>query len=176
MKKHIRVCVLLFVWAKLLAADGGTVQLQKQVGPFLVTVFSEPVPVRVGRVDLSVMCQRLSDKSAVLDANVLFHLRRPGGGEIFSYTLPARHSNATNKLLYATSVTVPSPGLWQLGVDIEREHVLVSTYGTLKVLDKEPPLATYWPYFLMVPLVVILFSVNRWLRRGRRTRYLARKK
>ncbi len=152
-------------------ADGGTVQLQKAVGPFLVTVFSEPVPVRVGRADLSVLCQRLSDKSPVLDANVLFHLRRPGGGEIVTYTLPAKHSVASNKLLYAASVDLPSPGFWQLGVDIEREHVLVSTYGNLKVLDKEPPLVTYWPYFLMLPLLVILFSVNRWLRRGRRNRY-----
>ena len=146
-------------------------QLQKAVGPFLVTVFSEPVPVRVGRADLSVMCQRLSNKTAVLDANVLFHLRRPGGGEILTYTLPAKHSLATNKLLYAATVDLPSPGFWQLGVDIEHEHVLVSTYGTLKVLDKEAPLAAYWPYLLMVPLLVILFSVNRWLRRGRRRRY-----
>jgi hypothetical protein len=163
------------MWTKLLAADGGTVQLQKTVGPFLVTVFSEPVPVRVGRADLSVLCQRLTDKSPVLDAHVLFHLRRPGGGEIVTYSLPARHSDAKNKLLYAASVNLPSPGLWQLGVDIEREHVLVSTYGTLKVLDKQPPLAIYWPYFVMLPLIVLLFSVNRWLRRRHLPREIGRK-
>lgn len=118
-------------------------------------------------MDLSVLCQRSSDKTPVLDARILFHLRRPGGGEILSYTLPAQHSDATNKMLYAASTNIPSAGVWRLGVDIERENVLVSTFGTLKVLDKEPPLATFWPYLVMVPLIVVLFSVNRWLRRRR---------
>ncbi len=168
MKRELyRLSALLVATTSSLFADGGTVQLQKQVGPFLVTVFSEPVPVRVGRVDLSVLCQQIADKSPVLDAHVLFHLRRPGGGEILSYTLPARHSDATNKMLYAASTNLPSAGIWQLGVDIERQKTLVSTYGSLKVLDKQPPLATYWPYFVMLPLLVVLFAVNRWLRRGR---------
>lgn len=162
--------LLLLLSVRLLPADGGTVQLQKTVGPFFVTVFSEPVPLRVGRADLSVLCQRLPDKTPVLDATVLFHLRKPGAGDIVTYTIPARHSDAKNKLLYAASLDFTSSGPWQFAVDIEQNHALVSTYGTLKVLNKEPPLATYWPYFVMLPLIVILFSVNRWLRRRHRIR------
>ena len=168
---NARLLILTLALPVLLRADGGTLQLQKQVGGLIVTVFSEPVPVRVGHVDLSVMCQRATDKAPVLNARVLLHLRRPGGGEIFEFTLPAKHAAATNKMLYAAGVTIPSPGLWQLGVEVEDSGGLASVYGSLQVLGKEPPLATYWPFFVMVPLIAILFGVNRWLRRGRRARY-----
>ncbi len=171
----MRPATLFLALGALLWADGGTVQLQQQSGPYLVTVFSEPVPVRVGRVDLSVLCQRTADKSPVLDARVLLHLRRPGGGDILEYTVPARHDKATNKLLYAGALDVPTPGLWRFAVDIERENSLVSVVGTMRVSDKEAPLATYWPFFLMVPLIAILFGVNRWLRRGRVSRYRSAK-
>ena len=53
---------------RLLFADGGIVQFQKQAGPFFVTVFSAPVPLRVGAADLSVMVQKADDRSEVLDA------------------------------------------------------------------------------------------------------------
>ena len=167
----MRLATLLLAFGTLLWADGGTVQLQGQAGPYLVTVFSEPVPVRVGRVDLSVLCQRLADKGPVLDARVLVHLRRPGRGDILELTVPARHGNATNKLLYAAALNIPSSGVWRFSVDIERENSLVSVAGTMRVADKEPPLATYWPFFAMVPLIAGLFGVNRWLRRGRASRY-----
>lgn len=173
MSNSLRFTALLFAANGLLWADGGTVQLQKQVGPFSVTVFSDPSPVRVGKVDLSVLVQQSATKAPVLDAQVLFHLRRPGGGEILTYTLPARHSDASNKMLYAANADLPSPGNWQMGVDISRQQVQVSTYGTLKVVDKEPPLATYWPYFVMVPMLALLFVVNRWLRRRYRRAPLA---
>ncbi len=167
----MRLATLLLTFGALLWADGGTVQLQQQAGPYLVTVFSEPVPVRVGRVDLSVLCQRVADKGAVLDARVLLHLRKPGGGEILEFTVPARHDSATNKLLYAAALDIPSSGIWRFSVDVEREKSLVSVAGTMRVSDKEPPLATYWPFFAMVPLIAGLFGVNRWLRRGREARY-----
>src|SRR4051794_23595470 len=59
--------LLLLSGGQLLRADGGKVQLQKQAGPFVITLFSDPSQVRVGRVDLSVLCQKSDDKSTVLD-------------------------------------------------------------------------------------------------------------
>jgi FixH len=168
---------LLLVLAALMAcpllwADGGTVVLQKRSGPFLITLFSDPTPVRVGRADLSVMCQKAEDNSPILDAKVLLHLRRPSSGnDIVEFTLPAKHDNASNKLLYAAALDLPSPGNWKVNVDVERNGILASVGGSLTVLEKQPAIVTYWPFFIIVPLVALLFAINRRLKRGRELRH-----
>ena len=170
-----RVKILLiavFLSALLLWADGGTVVLQKRAGPFAITLFGDPTPLRVGRADLSVMCQKVEDNSPVLDAKVLLHLRRPSNGaNILEFTLPARHDNAGNKLLYAANLDLSSPGNWQVNVDVERNGALASVGGSLTVLEKEPAIATYWPFFVIVPLFALLFAINRRLKRGRELRH-----
>lgn len=158
---------LLFAIQSNLWADGGKVQLQTQAGPFLITVFSDPSQVRVGRVDLSVLCQKSEDKSTVLDAKVFVHLTKPGGSEIVEFTLPATHALATNKLLYVAALDLPTPGKWRMRVDARRGEAEASVSGTLNVLEKEPILATYWPFFVIIPLFALLFAINRRLRRGR---------
>ena len=156
----------------LLRADGGAVVLQKRSGPFMITLFSDPSPVRVGRVDLSVMCQKADDNSPVLDATVLLHLRRPGNGsEIVEFTLPAKHDKASNKLLYAAAVDLPSPGTWRVIVDIRQKETEASLMGSLTVLEKQAAIVTYWPFFVIVPLAALLFAINRRRRRGRELRH-----
>lgn len=156
----------------LLRADGGGIVLQKRSGPFILTLFSDPSPVRVGRVDLSVMCQKADDNSPVLDATVLLHLRRPGNSnEIVEFTLPAKHENASNKLLYAAAVNLPSPGTWRVIVDVKRKETEASLMGSLPVLAKQVAIVAYWPFFIIVPLAALLFAINRRLRRGRELRH-----
>jgi len=148
------------------------VLLQKRSGPFIITLFGDPTPVRVGRADLSVMCQKADDNSPVLDARVLLRLRRPSnGGDIVEFTLPAKHENASNKLLYAAALNLPSPGNWRVIVDIERNGVLASLMAPLTVLEKQPTIITYWPFFVIVPLIALLFAINRRLKRGRGIRH-----
>ncbi|MFL6417713.1 MAG: hypothetical protein ACJ74Y_18830 [Bryobacteraceae bacterium] len=163
--------VLLFASGPLLRADGGKIQLQKQAGPFLITLFSDPSVVRVGRVDLSVLCQKSNDKSTVLDAKVFLHLTKPGGAEIVEFTLPANHESATNKTLYAAHLDLPTAGKWKVKVDARRGGDEASVTGDLNVLPKESLLVTYWPFFVVVPLIALLFAINRRLRRGRELRH-----
>jgi hypothetical protein len=172
-KRHsLFLLVAVLTASPLLWADGGTVILQKRSGPFMITLFSEPTPVRVGRADLSVMCQKAEDNSPILDAKVLLHLRRPPhGADIIEFTLPAKHENASNKLLYAAALDLPSPGNWKVNVDVERNGILASVGGSLTVLEKQPAIVTYWPFFIIVPLVALLFAINRRLRRGRELRH-----
>ncbi|MBV8807475.1 MAG: hypothetical protein JO033_02275 [Acidobacteriaceae bacterium] len=151
----------------LLFADGGTVQLRKQAGPFEITLFSTPSPLRVGRADLSVMVQRVSDHSPVLDANVKLHLRRRGGDNIIEVFAPARHENATNKLLYAANVNLISAGDWLAEVEVIEGGATADVAGQVMVLPASPPAVAYWPYFALVPLAIALFVFNRWLRRRR---------
>lgn len=165
------IALLLVAGGQLLRADGGGVVFQKQAGPFLITLFSDPSRVRVGRVDLSVLCQTSDGTGTVLDAKVFFHLTKPGGAEIVEFTLPANHEAATNKTLYATHLDLPTPGKWRVKVDVRRGSDEASINGDLNVLPKEPLLMTYWPFFVIVPLIALLFAINRRLRKGRERRH-----
>jgi hypothetical protein len=169
--RRVSLAFLLLGGTHLLWADGGKVQLQKEAGPFLITLFSDPSEVRIGRVDLSVLCQKSGDKSTILDAKVFLHLTKPGGAEIVEFTLPASHEAATNKTLYAAHLDLPSPGKWKVKVDVRRGGDEASVSGDLNVLPKEPLLVSYWPFFVIVPLIALLFAINRRLRRGRELRH-----
>lgn len=167
----LRTALLALLLPAMLAwADGGKVQLQRQAGPFELTLFSDPSTVRVGRVDLSVLCQASNSKSPVLDAKVFIHMTKPGGSEIVEFTLPATHDRATNKLLYVAQLDLPSSGRWQVRVDARRGNSEASIAGELNVLPKQPVLVTSWPLFAIVPLMALLFAFNRRLRRGRERR------
>jgi len=138
---------------------------RQDAGPFIVTAFSDPAPVRVGSADLSVMLQKASDQSTILDATVSFRLRKSQTGTITEVVAPATHARATNKLLYAAHITLPSSGHWQLLVDIKQGGVTVAASSDLYVLPEEPPAENYWLVFAMVPLLILAFVINRWLRR-----------
>jgi hypothetical protein len=151
--------------ARILLADGGIVQFQKQAGPFFVTVFSAPVPLRAGSADLSVMVQNANDRSEVLDCDVTLALSRPGDRDIQAH---ATRAQATNKLLYVAPIVFPSAGSWHLTVEIKRSGDTVRVNGELTILPELPPLIAHWPYFALVPVAVTLFGLNQWLK-ARRT-------
>ncbi|MGI9069991.1 MAG: hypothetical protein ACR2JB_01345 [Bryobacteraceae bacterium] len=153
--------------ARSLSADGGIVQFQKQAGPFFVTVFSAPVPLRVGPADLSVMVQRADDRSEMLDCRAILHLAKAGERDIEA---PATRAQATNKLLYAAAIVFPSPGKWRLTVGIKERDDTVRVNGELAVLPELPPLIAHWPYFALLPVAVALFGLNQWLKARRKAR------
>ena len=152
-------------------ADGGTVQFHKQAGPFEVTLFSSPTPLRAGRADLSVMVQKASDKSTIQNATVTIHLKKSTADNVVEVVAPATHAKATNKLLYAAELTLPSPGQWQVSVDLNALGTTVTASGQIEVLSPQAPAATYWGYFALIPFVILLFIFNRWLRRKRQINY-----
>ena len=152
---------------QVLFADGGTVQFQKQGGPFFVTVFSTPVPLRVGASDLSVMVQTAEDRSEVLDCDVTLHLAKAGERDIEAR---ATRAQATNKLLYAAPIVFPSAGSWHLIVEIKKGRATVRVNGEVAVLPELPPLVAHWPYFAVLPGAVVLFGLNQWLKVRRKIR------
>lgn len=158
---------LLFSAAGLLLGDGGTLVLRKQAGPLTISIFSSPEPLRVGSADLSVMVQKSQDNSAVLDANVRMHLRQSRADGIAEVVAPARHNDASNKLLYAAHVNLPSAGKWQLAATVESPNGSAEVASTINVQSRRSPLVAYWPYFAVVPLLVLLFAINQLLKSRR---------
>lgn len=103
-------------------ANGGVVQLSRQdIGPYQLTAFTSPSPIRVGIVDVSVLLERAGTTELVQNARVTVTAEPvgpagpAGRGRIF----PATHENATNKLYYAANVELPRAGRWRLTVQVE---------------------------------------------------------
>ena len=143
-------------------ADGGVVQFEKSAGPFVITVFTMPSPLRAGPVDISLMIQSRDSQQPVLDCQALVQLRKEGAMSIRS---EATHEAAQNKLLYAALVEVPESGLWELEAEIKHGDVSINVAGEINVASSAPVLLVYWRSLALPPLFISLFAVNQWLKR-----------
>ena len=111
------IAVMLLILARPASANGGTVQLSREAaGPFEVTVWTDPNPVRVGTVDISAMVERPGGE-LVQDARV-FVMAQPDGDAGAGGAYEATHDLATNKLFYAAHVPISRAGQWQIEVTI----------------------------------------------------------
>lgn len=99
------------------AANGGTIRLASTpAGPYAITVYTSPSPLRVGPIDVSVLVQRAGGQGNVEDARVEVVLTpldgsAPAGrGQAFLAT----REQATNKLFYAAHIELPISGRWRV--------------------------------------------------------------
>lgn len=140
--------------------DGGLLRFKQAAGPFDISVFTAPTPLRVGQNDVSVMVLRQTDHAPVLDADVELGLRGPGG----ELTAAASATAATNKLLYAALIEVPAPGRWRLSARVRSGESDVTVAGEVDVAPALGPAWAFWPYLVLPGVVIGLFAVNQWLR------------
>lgn len=151
----------LTMWSALVSADGGSVQLQNIAGPFSVTLFTDPTPLRTGPADFSVMIQNRKTQEPLLDAYVRLSLRVGSGSTV---NVKLTREQAKNKLLYAATINLPSSGSWQVEVDVTRGSDFASTSGDITVLPSKSPLLAYLGYFLIPPVAIALFVLHQWLK------------
>jgi hypothetical protein len=138
-------------------ADGGTVQLRKEAGPFVITVFTSPAPLSAGPVDVSLLLQNRNGLEPVLDASISLILRDRSGAEIRAQ--PTREQ-AQNKLLYAAPVTFAESGKWQLDITILRNGERTGATGSIDVAPAPERAASYWSYIAFPPLMIVAFVVR----------------
>lgn len=170
MTRLLRSLLILASGVRLAFADGGALILHQQAGSLNVSLFASPSPLRAGMADLSVLLQDADTDAVRLDASVEIHLAKPGQPEFATALTPGQ---ATNKLLYAAAVEIPSEGEWRIALHcVEHGHEAV-VRGTLTVLPPEPPLVTYWIYFAIVPIAIGLFILNQRLKQRRRAARMA---
>jgi hypothetical protein len=151
-----------FVGIRRVYADGGVVQFEKSAGPFVITVFTTPAPLRAGPVDISLMVQSRENRQPVLDCQVFAQLHKEGAMSVRS---EATHEAARNKLLYAAQMNIPEPGLWEIEVIIRQGDDSTHLAGELSVAPSNPVLLVYWRSLALPPLFISLFAVNQWLKR-----------
>ena len=140
------------------SADGGAVQLRKEAGDLLITVFSSPSVLSVGPADISLLLQRRDGLDPVLDANVSLNLRTDAPNS--NLQAKATREQARNKLLYAAAVTFPNPGKWQIAVSVDRDGGETDAVGTLNVAPAPGGPGAYWVW-IVSPMAMSLFIMVR---------------
>ncbi|NQX90433.1 MAG: hypothetical protein HRT77_17470 [Halioglobus sp.] len=152
MRRSTFILVLL-LWAGLpsaqVQADGGVVRASESVGPWRITVFSAPVPLRAGPADISVFVQDQTTRKPLLTARVDVVLTDELGQRM---TQRATRQDATNRLMYAALVTLPTAGRWSVDVTVQDGQLSESISLEVDVGPAWPPWTDHLPW-LVLPLV-----------------------
>jgi hypothetical protein len=162
-------------------ADGGAIQFQGDAGSFHVTVFTLPPILSAGPVDVTVLVQDRPKLNPLLDACVTLDLDAQAVNNLEKEVwappacalntpaslagIAARLNHGENRLLYGALVQIPSSGIWKLRINIQRDSVTESVSTQLKVNPPAPPPLAYWRLFILPPLGVLGFILNRIARR-----------
>lgn len=97
-------------------ANGGIVRIsQAPVGPWLVTVYSSPTPLRTGEVDISTLVQ--DSANVIVDVPITVDAT-PVGFVAEAVRSPATRGQATNKLFKAAKFDIGVPGRWEFRVRV----------------------------------------------------------
>lgn len=118
--------LVLFTARPVLAHGGGVPQLTNaEAGPYRVSAWTQPDPIRMGDFHITVAVMHLPESSTthretgdlVLDATVLVHLEPlDQAGE--TLLASASRDNAVNKLYYEADLALPSEGGWRVGIEV----------------------------------------------------------
>ena len=109
------ICVLVAPFDPVLA-NGGTLQLSRApAGPFGLTVYTSPTPLRMGLADVSVAVEWAESGDLEPDARVVV-IAEPVGSGGAGGAYEATHERATDPGFYAADVLLPSAGRWRLEI------------------------------------------------------------
>ena len=97
-------------------ANGGTVRIaEAPVGPWVVTVYSSPTPLRTGEIDISTLVQ--DSGGATVDVPITV-TATPVGFVAEAVLQPATRRQATNKLFKAAKFDIGVPGRWVFRIHV----------------------------------------------------------
>ena len=182
--RAIFIISLMLFFARTSWADGGAIQFQGDAGRLHITVFTLPPILSAGPVDVTVLIQERSELAPLLDARVTLDLTAEAGSSLNKQQwsppacalnaprsltgIPARLNHGENRLLYGALIQVPYSGIWQLKINVARNSERESVWTMLKINPPAPPLLAYWRLFILPPLGVLGFILNRAARRRER--------
>lgn len=147
-------------------ADSGIVRISTIDGPYRITVFSEPTPLRVGLIDLSVMVQETTSETPVLDATISMLLEHEDDS-VSSMLVEATREAATNQLLYSAKLELPEPGKWSVETSVMNDGVVSRAQFNFDAAPPLPPILDMWPWFILPMVALLLMAMNQWLQRSK---------
>jgi hypothetical protein len=171
-RKRLLIGCCLLGFAASAYADGGRLRLHAPAGPFVVTLFTTPDPLRADDADFSVALERASSGALVNDADITLILT-PAEGERGRIELQATRAAATSAFLQAADVKLPHPGSWKVTVAVRQGSESGECSTTLDVLPKSPLGGQIFWEVLLVPFLALLFAVHQRLKSKQRRRLSA---
>ena len=122
------------------AHGGGTLQLSSvPAGPFWLTVWTSPEPVRTGQLHVTVGVESGdgAPEGIVLDAvvEVLLTVRSDGGARLSGFATTAQSSN---KFMYEVDFELPESGNYLVVINVSGAEGQGSSTFDLEVLPVEP--------------------------------------
>jgi hypothetical protein len=161
--KHLRLlapALLLGMWATAAWADGGTMLLHQEAGPFTLTLFAAPQPLQAGMADLSVMVQDRRSGEVLLDPLIDLTVALDGAQE----TVRMARGQATNRLLQAGTVHFSRAGRWRLTLVVQRGNEVAKVSTECIVEPNGSRTLLVWFYVLLAVGVVVLFVIHQSLK------------
>lgn len=153
-------------------ADGGRVVHIEKFDDVNITVFAAPNPLTAGPVDVSFLVQNAESLQTIPDASISIVCQKESAredtGESTSVVAAALREHATNKLLQAAIVDLPSGGEWRVTttVTIDRDEQDAEFEFTLSVADTTS--VSEWRAAVVLPIAgIALFAIHRQLKRMR---------
>lgn len=141
--------------------DGGAVRIRETHGAVQVTVFTSPMPLRVGLIDVSVLVQDAATGAALTDVEIEIVVH-PVDAPHRAQRCTASSERAVNKLLRAADFEVTAPGPTELEVIVESANrPRVQLRFQADVAPASPRWVAYWAWFTWPALVVALFTIRR---------------
>jgi len=162
--------LLILLWpAQAASAHGGGVPrlTNAEAGPYWVSVWAQPDPLRVGQAHITVAVSRPAQSTAgrqeagppVLGAEVQVQFRPlDHGGDTLQVL--ATHEDAANKLFYEADLELPESGRWEVVVSLEGTAGSGSAGFETTV---SPPQSTNWLWIggLGLGALAVLWMVQK---------------
>jgi hypothetical protein len=144
------------------SGDGGRVVLVERQGDYRISVFASPDPLRAGPVDISILLQDVATDAPIADAEVEVSLS-PRDQRGPTLRAAATSAAATNKLLRAALLDLPTAGTWDAEISITADHGPASVHFAIEASLPLPRWLTVWPWFTWPIGAVLLFAAHRHL-------------
>ena len=172
--KNAGVLLVALVFAQplsVLHADGGTVRFSKQIGHYRITVFTSPIALRAGPVDVSVFIQDGATGEPVLHPRIIVRAS-PRDHSDASIVQQASTAAATNKLFQAAVFDLTQAGRWDVRISIEGLGEPIEVPLQMEVSEAASRTWALAAWISWPAAVVVLFCVHKWLveRKQRKSR------
>ena len=142
-------------------ANGGQVRIaDTPVGPYEITVYTSPTPLRAGPIDVSALVERPGTTEPVLDVAVWVTIA-PVGRDGPGGTFEATREQATTANMYAAEFSLPGEGDWRFTVRVEGPEGSGETSFDVAADAAESGLgASFW---IMVVVGVVVIAGAAWI-------------
>jgi hypothetical protein len=163
-RRSALLCVAALLVANTAMGDGAHMQLTQAAGPFVITLFTAPTPLRSGPVTVSLLVQTRSDRAPVRDATVDIVLRALAPDAHQEITAQAQRGLVPNKLFYSAELVVPTMGRWSIAAHVRDGDRAADVSCVVDVAAAMAPLLAFWGFIALPAVAIGVFALHQWLK------------